>query len=61
MRAERAQSRYIDTRPNATIYGAILRNAISDSLEPRCSGLQLSVYVAALNPLLAIRSEIAGA
>jgi len=62
MRTERAQSRYIDVQSNATRYnGAVLRNALSDSLELRCSRLQLSAYAPALNPLLAIRSEIAGA
>lgn len=52
---------YIDVQSNATVYRAILWNALSNSLELWCSRLQLSAYAPALNPLLAIRSEIAGA
>lgn len=47
--------------PMRPVHRAILRNALSDSLELWCPRLQLSAYAPALNPLLAIRSEIAGA
>jgi len=61
MRAERARNRACRCAVRCGGNHAMPRNALSDSLELRCSGLQLSVYAPALNPLLAIRSEIAGA
>jgi len=61
MRAERARNRACRCAARCGGNRAMPRNALSDSLGLRCSGLQLSVYASALNPLLAIRSEIAGA